>query len=183
MQVFDAGNAMERQEISQVKVSANGAVEVKREKVGQETAASGTSPSKEKTDDASKIAALLEISQAGKTMWEKRQEEEKEQDSVNDLAKIIEISRRISRGDKVPYTDEKKLMEYSMVMYQMAKSLAIVHENEKHKKHKALFDEEEEQKIDEQRRDLDTGGNTVDSGSPSAPESAPAEGGSSTGGE
>lgn len=61
-----------------------------------------------------------------------------------DMAKIMEIFRRISRGDKVPPSDEKKLMEHSSELYQAAKSAAMLAQNEKRKEHKALFEEEDE---------------------------------------
>lgn len=183
MWVSDAANVRETQEIVHVTVSPEGAVQVKTEKAQEETVTVKENSLQEKKDISSQIAAWLEISQAGKSMWEKMQEKQKESESTNDIAKIIEISRRISKGDRVPYSDEKKLMDYSMLMYQMAKSLAIVHENEKHKRHKALFEEEGEEGTDAKLRDIDTGGSTIESGSPAAVESAASTGGSETGSE
>ena len=78
-----------------------------------------------------------------------------EADAFKDLAKMMEIARRISKGDKVPPTDEKKLMEFNSKLYQAAKAAAMLHANEKHEKHKSLFEEEEDNDIDSKLRDLE----------------------------
>ena len=63
--------------------------------------------------------------------------------NTDDYSKVLKIARRIARGDKVPAYDEKKLMEYSMDLYQMAKSSAMLHANKKHKKYKSLYKDED----------------------------------------
>lgn len=68
-------------------------------------------------------------------------------DGFRDMAKLMEIARRIARGDKVPAKDEKKLMEFSPELYQIAKAAAMLHANKKHKKHKSMFDDEENNNI------------------------------------
>ncbi|WP_313133918.1 hypothetical protein [Anaerocolumna sp.] len=68
-------------------------------------------------------------------------------DGFRDMAKLMEIARRIAKGDKVPAKDEKKLMEFSPELYQAAKAAAMLHVNEKHKKHKSMFDDEEKNDI------------------------------------
>ncbi len=68
-------------------------------------------------------------------------------DGFRDMAKLMEIARRISKGDKVPAKDEKKLMEFSPELYQAAKAAAMLHANEKHKEHKSMFDDEEKNDI------------------------------------
>lgn len=50
-----------------------------------------------------------------------------------DMAKILEVARRIAKGAKVPATDEKKLMEYSMEMYMSAKNMAMMKRQRKKK--------------------------------------------------
>ena len=52
----------------------------------------------------------------------KQQGEAMEEYAV-DLAKIMEVARRIMKGGIVPPTDEQKLMEYSMELYQAAKNI------------------------------------------------------------
>ena len=66
--------------------------------------------------------------------------------AYEDMAKLLEIARRISSGDKVPYKDEKKLLEFSPELYQAAKVAAILHANKKPKEHKSMFEDEEENK-------------------------------------
>lgn len=70
----------------------------------------------------------------------------------------MEIARRIARGDKVPLKDEKKLMEYSSELYQMAKMSAMINEGKKHKKHKSLFEDEEDNDMREKMRALESDG-------------------------
>ncbi len=61
-----------------------------------------------------------------------------------DMAKCLEIARRLSKGDRVPMQDEKKLMDFNMEIYQMAKNMAALHMDEKHKDWDSLWGEEEE---------------------------------------
>lgn len=68
-------------------------------------------------------------------------------------AKCIEIMRRISHGDKVPPYDELKLLNYNAEMYQMAKNLALLAENEKREEHDSLWDEEDEKPTNEMSAD------------------------------
>lgn len=63
---------------------------------------------------------------------------------ADDYSKCLEVARRIARGDKVPPKDEKKLLEFSSEMYQMAKTMASAAHNEKSKKHKSLWKDEDE---------------------------------------
>lgn len=66
------------------------------------------------------------------------------EEAAEDMAKCLEIARRISRGDKVPARDEQKLMEFNMEIYQMAKNMATMNMNKKHKEWESLWDDEEE---------------------------------------
>lgn len=115
----------------------------------------------------------LELSEAVQEMLQKQAEEsreaaEKSDDALADLGKIMEIARRIARGDSVPPRDEKKLMEYSAELYQMAKSAAMLSRLKKHKKHKSLFEEEKGGTMEEKMRELlradDNAGRTAASG-------------------
>lgn len=101
-----------------------------------------------------KTGVTVEISEKLKEMYEKQAESAKKAaEGMEDLAKIMEIARRISRGDQVPQSDEKKLAEYDSDLYQMAKAAAVLHAKEKHKKHDSLFEEEEEGTTEEKLRD------------------------------
>ena len=65
---------------------------------------------------------------------------------MENLGKVMIVFRRLAKGDIVPLTDEKKLMEYDDKMYQMAKNMqAMAQQMEKeHEKHKSLWEDEEE---------------------------------------
>lgn len=67
-----------------------------------------------------------------------------------DMAKCLEIARRISEGDKVPPQDEKKLMDFNREIYMAAKSMAVMNQQNKHKEYDSLWCEEEkgEKKVD-----------------------------------
>lgn len=62
---------------------------------------------------------------------------------AEDLGKVITVFRRLAAGDIVPASDEKKLMEYDWKMYQMAKNMQVMAQNEERKKHKSLWEDEE----------------------------------------
>ena len=66
------------------------------------------------------------------------------EEAAEDMAKCLEIARRISRGDKVPAQDEKKLMDFNMEIYQIAKNMAVMNMNKKHKEWESLWEDEEE---------------------------------------
>ncbi len=90
-----------------------------------------------------KYAQMQSLLQNMKDMKEQNKEAE---EYVKDVGKIMTIFRRIANGDIVPWRDEKKLMEYSSEMYQMAKNAAMLAENDKPKKYKSVDEEEEEQR-------------------------------------
>ena len=68
------------------------------------------------------------------------------EERTEDLINIMEVSRRIGRGDKVPAYDEQKLMEYSMELYMAAKNMAMLSElqDKDKEKHKSLWNDDEE---------------------------------------
>lgn len=73
-----------------------------------------------------------------------KQQGEAMQEYGEDVAKCLEIARRIANGDKVPASDEKKLMDFNMEVYMAAKNMAVLNEDKKHKEYKSLWEEEEE---------------------------------------
>ncbi len=78
-----------------------------------------------------------------------RQQSDAMSDYAVDMAKIMEVARRISSGGRVPATDEQKLMEYSMELYMSAKNMAMLKElEEKRKQYDSLWDEEEEEQAE-----------------------------------
>lgn len=80
-----------------------------------------------------------------------KQQKDVMEDAAIEMGKIMETARRIGKGAKVPATDEKKVMEYSMELYMAAKNLAMLNKMNKKKKEEydSLWgDEEEKQEYD-----------------------------------
>lgn len=73
-----------------------------------------------------------------------KQQGEAMEESVEDLGKIMEVARRLMDGDIVPPTDEKKLMEYSMELYQAAKNIGALMKKKESKEYDSLWEEEKE---------------------------------------
>lgn len=121
--------------------------------IGQKDASEGKNvPEKED-------GVTVELSDELKDMFQQQLEAQKESakaagKAAQDLGKIMEIARRISKGDHVPPKDEKKLMEYDFKLYQMAKMSASLNQHRKHKKHKSLFEEEEKKDMRDKLRAL-----------------------------
>ena len=112
-----------------------------KELQGQIDALSGQIKKNEKvladlTDQEMGIANSVVAKQQGEAMKEYGEE----------MAKCLEIARRISRGDRVPAQDEKKLMEFNMDIYKMAKNMAAINMNQKHEDWDSLWGDEEEKK-------------------------------------
>lgn len=77
-----------------------------------------------------------------------KQQGEAMQEYGEEVAKCLEIARRIANGDKVPSSDEKKLMDFNMEVYMAAKNMAVMNADKKHKEYESLWDEEEDEKND-----------------------------------
>ena len=79
-----------------------------------------------------------------------RQQAEAVAEAAEELMKILEVFRRISKGDRVPAADEQKLLEYSSEMYMAAKNMALMAQNAEGKEHKSLWEDEapEEEPVD-----------------------------------
>lgn len=125
--------------------------------MNQQSDSSAQAPA-EKEQPEEDRGVVLELSEDLKEMYQEQLEAAKEAakaagEGMEDMAKIIEIARRISRGDKVPPSDEKKLMEFDSDLYQVAKAAAALHAKEKRKEHDALFEDETEHQ-DEKLREL-----------------------------
>ena len=92
---------------------------------------------------------LLEQWSATANMVSAKQQGEAMEEYVEDLGKIMEVARRLMKGDIVPASDEKKLMEFSMEMYQAAKNMGALVKQKEREEHESLWDEEEEEQIPE----------------------------------
>lgn len=68
---------------------------------------------------------------------------------VEDMGKVLEVARRIMKGAIVPASDEKKLMEYSFELYQTAKNIGSIVQQQKREKYKSLWQDEEEKQYDD----------------------------------
>ena len=64
--------------------------------------------------------------------------------AAKDMAKIMEVARRIAKGGLVPYSDEKKLMDYSMELYMSSKNMALLNEQKEKEEYASLWEDEEE---------------------------------------
>lgn len=75
-----------------------------------------------------------------------KQQGEAMEEYALDQVKLMEVARRIGRGDIVPASDEQKLMEYSMELYMSAKNLAMLSElqDKDKEKYDSLWDDDEE---------------------------------------
>ncbi len=71
-----------------------------------------------------------------------RQQGEAMSKSFAEMAKILEVYRRIASGGKVPTADERKLMEYSSELYMAAKNMALMAARED-KEYDSLWEDEE----------------------------------------
>lgn len=105
---------------------------------------------REKFDENVKI--LDKLAEQEVAVWNaeaSRQQADAMSDYAIDLAKIMEVARRISNGGKVPAGDEQKLMDYSMELYMAAKNAAMMNElKEKREKYDSLWDDEDEEQTE-----------------------------------
>lgn len=73
---------------------------------------------------------------------------------AKDQAKIMAVYRAIAKGDIVPASDEKKLQEFSVELYQVAKMAQAMARLAERKKHPSQWDEEEEKAYNEKKKEL-----------------------------
>lgn len=68
---------------------------------------------------------------------------------VEDLGKIMEVARRLMKGAIVPASDEKKLMEFSMELYQSAKNIGSMVKQREKEEYDSLWKDEEEKEYED----------------------------------
>lgn len=78
-----------------------------------------------------------------------KQQGEAMEEYTQDLGKIMEVARRLMKGAIVPPKDEKKLMEYSMELYQAAKNIGSLAKQKEKEEYDSLWDEKEEKAVPE----------------------------------
>ena len=86
---------------------------------------------------------LLEQWAAVSNMESSKQQGEAMEEYYEDMGKIMEVARRIMKGGIVPAEDEKKLMEYSMELYQAAKNMGAL--SKEREEYDTLWEEEAEE--------------------------------------
>lgn len=91
-------------------------------------------------------AARQQLQDMLQTLQRQNEGDSGSKDDMREMSKAMEIARRIARGDHVPAVDERKLMEYSMKLYLIAKQSAMLNSGKKHKDWDSLYDDEEKKK-------------------------------------
>lgn len=99
---------------------------------------------KEVAEDLNTMDAAIQNAEAS------RQQGEVMMEAAKEIMKILEIFRRISKGDRVPVKDENKLLEYSHELYMAAKNMALMNQNCEGKKHKSLWEDEKQGQEEQQ---------------------------------
>lgn len=88
---------------------------------------------------------LIEQHTATANMVVAKQQGEAMEEYAEDMGKIMEVARRLMKGGIVPATDEQKLMEYSMELYQAAKNIGALMKQREKEEYESLWEEEEEE--------------------------------------
>ncbi len=86
-----------------------------------------------------------------------KEQEDAAKEMADEYAKIMTVAMRITRGDKVPYKDEKKLMEYDFKLYMAAKNAQAMQQmhRKRIKEYKSLWKDEKDNQQDLQQDDGD----------------------------
>ena len=103
---------------------------------------------------------LSEVSEQYCAYWNAtaaEQQADAAEEYAADMGKIMEVARRLMRGAIVPASDEKKLMEFSMEMYQTAKNVGAMVQRQKREKYETLWGEEEEKEYDDPQEAAENG--------------------------
>lgn len=124
---------------------------------------------KEETEENSSIREQNEKQMYQDMLENAKEAAESQGEGFGDLAKALEIARRILNGDIVPAQDEKFLMEFNSEMYMRVKSMAELKEDPE--KYDSLLEDEEEEK------GKSGSGSSGRAGGDSKTEGAPADGG------
>lgn len=110
---------------------------------------------KEKKDEYQEyMEKILEQWAAVANLESAKQQGEAMEEYAEDLGKIMEVARRLMKGGIVPPTDEKKLMDYSMELYQAAKNMGMLMQQKKREEYDSLWEDEEEKEAPEDPTDI-----------------------------
>ena len=154
MLITNVTQTKENRNISIASASATYAQTAKQEKTKSQVSEAQTQ-SAEAGATVSISAEGLDLSQGSviqkdayeQYLYQEMMESEKENaeamsEGFGDMAKALEIARRIMDGDMVPQEDEKFLMEYDSELYMRVKSMARPKEDPK--EYDSLLEDEEE---------------------------------------
>jgi len=97
---------------------------------------------KKQNEYSNYLEKLNEQKYAIEEMENSKQQGEAVKEAGADMAKIMEVARRIMKGARVPASDERKLMEFDDKLYQMAKNVGAMVKLRKRKKYDSLWDDE-----------------------------------------
>ena len=86
---------------------------------------------------------VMEVSMCAWNAEVTKQQADAIKDYGEDMAKCLEIARRIAKGAKVPSTDEQKLMEFNRDIYMAAKNMAMMNQMKEKEEYDSLWGEEE----------------------------------------
>lgn len=142
--IEQTGNLVKQRDEAQRKYQATGSAEFSEQAATLQLSVDAV---REKFEENQKI--LDKLAEQHALAWNAevaRQQSDAGSEMAEEYAKLMTVAMRISRGDIVPYKDEKKLLEAYPDMYQAAKSAQMLHQmDEKRKKHKSLWKDEEEE--------------------------------------
>lgn len=93
-----------------------------------------------------------------------KQQGEAMEEYNQDLMKVMEVARRLMKGAIVPPQDEKKLMEYSMELYQAAKNIGALAKQKEKEEYDSLWDEKEDKSAPEDPMEVADGKEAFSSG-------------------
>lgn len=96
-----------------------------------------------KTEYQEYMARLGEFEATYMELLSSKEQGDAVSEAYEDLGKIMEVARRIMRGDIVPATDERKLMEFSDELYQAAKNIGELMRQKEREEHESLWEEED----------------------------------------
>lgn len=168
-------NLTRQREAAQRKYQATGSAEFSEEAA---TLQLSVDTLREKFEENQKV--LDQLAEQYALAWNaevSRQQADAGSKAAEEYAKLMTVAMRISRGDIVPYKDEKKLLEAYPDLYQAAKSAQMLHQmDEKRKKHKSLWKDDEDEAAAVEYDPQEKAANAEVMGELPEIEAAPAEG-------
>ena len=102
-----------------------------------------------KTEYEDYMSKLLAQWSATANIISAEQQSDAMEEYVENMGKIMEVARRLMKGAIVPATDERKLMEYSMELYQAAKNMGAMAKLKEKEENESLRGEEEEKEYED----------------------------------